>query len=169
MEETPIGQEHQEGGDGKEEFEVIEESEVEEAKPVEDKIFEKEAKHIDEAIAKAKEDDSVSSLDAEAVAEELVQLRNDFREWTSIRALTISTLREIADYIDLVSKRTGIAKIASSGGGALAGGLTLIGGALTIATAGAALPVLLAGTGIGLAAGIGGGAAAITEKIIKSK
>ena len=34
---------------------------------------------------------------------------------------------------------------------------------------GAALPVLLAGTSIGLASGIGGGAAAVTEKIIKSR
>ena len=60
-------------------------------------------------------------------------------------------------------------KAVSSGGGALAGGLTLVGGALTIATAGAALPFLLVGTGLGLAAGVTGGAAAITEKVIKSK
>ena len=38
---------------------------------------------------------------------------------------------------------------------------------LTIATAGAALPVLLVGTGIGLVSGVTGGAAAITQKIIK--
>jgi hypothetical protein len=63
--------------------------------------------------------------------------------------------------------RTGIAKVLGSGGGALGGGLTLIGGVLTIMSAGAALPVLLVGTGIGLASGVTGGAAAITEKIIK--
>ena len=51
----------------------------------------------------------------------------------------------------------------------MAGGLTLIGGALTIASAGAALPILLAGTGLGLASGVGGGAAAVTEKVIKSQ
>ena len=39
----------------------------------------------------------------------------------------------------------------------------------TILSAGAALPVLLAGTGIGLAAGVAGGTAAVTEKIIKSR
>ena len=54
-----------------------------------------------------------------------------------------------------------------SGGGAVGGGLTLVGGLLTIMSAGAALPVLLVGTGIGLASGVAGGAAAITEKIIK--
>ena len=49
----------------------------------------------------------------------------------------------------------------------MGGGLTLVGGLLTIMSAGAALPVLLVGTGIGLASGVTGGAAAITEKIIK--
>ena len=40
-----------------------------------------------------------------------------------------------------------MAKILGSGGGAVGGGLTLVGGILTIMSAGAALPVLLAGTG----------------------
>ena len=57
-----------------------------------------------------------------------------------------------------MSRKTGIAKAIGSGTGALGGGLTLIGGVLTIASAGMALPVLLAGTSIGLAAGVGGGA-----------
>jgi hypothetical protein len=39
----------------------------------------------------------------------------------------------------------------------------------TILSAGAALPVLLAGTGIGLAAGVAGGTAAVTEKVMKSR
>ena len=64
--------------------------------------------------------------------------------------------------------RTGIAKVVGSGGGAVGGGLTLVGGLLTIMSAGAALPVLLVGTGIGLASGVTGGAAAIAEKIIKA-
>ena len=71
-------------------------------------------------------------------------------------------------FIDSVTKKTGIVKAIGSGGGAIGGGLTMLGGILTIATAGAALPVLIAGTSIGLASGIGGGAAAVTEKIIKS-
>ena len=71
--------------------------------------------------------------------------------------------------IDSVSKKSSIAKAIGSGGGAIGGGLTLVGGILTIATAGAALPVLIAGTSIGLASGIGGGAAAVTERIIKSR
>ena len=51
----------------------------------------------------------------------------------------------------------------------MAGGLTIVGGALTIATAGAAaLPILLTGTALGLTAGLTGGAAAIADKVIKS-
>ena len=71
------------------------------------------------------------------------------------------------DHRTLEIFRTGIAKVVGSGGGAVGGGLTLVGGLLTIMSAGAALPVLLVGTGIGLASGVTGGAAAITEKIIK--
>ena len=72
-------------------------------------------------------------------------------------------------FAESVSRKTGIAKAVGSGSGAFAGGLTLVGGILTIASAGTALPVLLAGTGIGLAAGIGGGAAAVAEKILNSR
>ena len=39
----------------------------------------------------------------------------------------------------------------------------------TILSAGAALPVLIAGTGLGLAAGVTGGTAAVTEKVLKSR
>ena len=71
--------------------------------------------------------------------------------------------------LDKVLMKTKIAKVVGLSGGAIGGGLTMLGGALTIATAGAALPVFIAGTSICLASGIGEGAAAISEKIIKSK
>jgi len=118
----------------------------------------------------AKEENTMcKKLSRKEIVEELFQLKSEFSHWTEIRATTIKHLREIADYIDTVSRRTGIAKVVGSGGGAVGGGLTLVGGLLTIMSAGAALPVLLVGTGIGLASGVTGGAAAITEKIIKSK
>jgi len=49
--------------------------------------------------------------------------------------------------------------------------LTVIGGALTIAATGgiAAVPILLAGAGIGIAGGVTGGAATISEKVVNSK
>eukprot|EP00092_Neocalanus_flemingeri_P085687 GFUD01107867.1.p1 GENE.GFUD01107867.1~~GFUD01107867.1.p1 ORF type:complete len:234 (-),score=74.02 GFUD01107867.1:81-782(-) len=71
--------------------------------------------------------------------------------------------------MDSVGKQTGVARVVGSGGGVLAGGLTLVGGIMTVLTAGAALPVLVAGAGLGLASGVTGGAAAITKKISSSK
>ena len=81
-------------------------------------------------------------------------------------------LREIADYMDEIGRKAGVAKVrqyvvlkgdmyrrdvswkeyfykifpqvVGSGGGVLAGGLTVAGGVMTVMTAGAALPVLVA-------------------------
>ncbi len=107
----------------------------------------------------------------EAAIIEMVELRAKFQEWSEAREETILRLRGIADYVDDVSRRTGVAKVIGSGGGAVGGAITVVGGALTVfATAGAtAVPLLLAGASIGLASGVTGGAAAIAEKVIKSK
>ena len=103
------------------------------------------------------------------IRNQILKIEKDFEHWTKLRRDTISKLREVAEYIDSVSLKSGIAKAIGSGSGALAGGLTAIGGILTVASAGASLPVLIAGTSIGVAAGLGGGAAAVTETIIKSR
>merc|ERR1712142_502358 len=63
----------------------------------------------------------------------------------------------------------GVARVVGSSGGILAGTLTIAGGVMTVMTAGAAAPVLVAGAGLGLASGITGGAAALTKKILSSK
>ena len=42
------------------------------------------------------------------IVEELFQLKSEFSHWTEIRATTIKHLREIADYIDTVSRRLAI-------------------------------------------------------------
>ena len=60
-------------------------------------------------------------------------------------------------------------QVVGSGGGVLAGGLTLAGGVMTVLTAGAALPVLAAGAGLGLASGLTGASAALSKKILSSK
>ena len=101
--------------------------------------------------------------------EENGSLVEEYKKWVGLRRETVKTLKDIADYMERVTRKTTIAKIAGSGSGIVAGGLTIMGGIMTIASAGAALPVLLAGTGIGIAAGVGGGAAAITEKIVNSR
>ena len=67
-----------------------------------------------------------------------------------------------------MARQTGIAKLVGNGGGVVAGGLAVTGGVLTILTAGAAAPVLMAGAGVGLASGLTGASASISKKIIKS-
>jgi hypothetical protein len=104
------------------------------------------------------------------IAKAILELESNLHDWVMLREENIIKLKEIANYVDRVSKKGIIARAIGSGTGIVAGGLTIIGGALTIATGGlAAVPILIAGTGVGIAAGVTGGAAAITEKIIKSR
>ena len=68
----------------------------------------------------------------------------NFEDWMELRQQTISTLRCIATYIESIHRKSTIAKAVGSGSGIIAGGLTLVGGAITIATGGlAAVPVLI--------------------------
>ena len=79
--------------------------------------------------------------------EDLNQLHlfeQNFEDWMKLRQQTISTLRCIATYIESIHRKSIIAKAVGSGSGIVAGGLTLVGGAITIATGGlAAVPVLI--------------------------
>ena len=73
-------------------------------------------------------------------------LENNLDEWLQLRQETVCQLRDIATYIESIHKKSSIVKAATSGTGAIGGGLTMVGGALTIATGGlAAVPVLIAG------------------------
>merc|ERR1712126_244989 len=126
---------------------------------------EDELKHIIDQIDDLKLD--LNQSDIKEVVTELRHLEEKLHLWREVRTKTISELREIADYIDKISKQTGIAKVVGSGGGVLAGGLTLAGGVMTVVTAGAALPVLAAGAGLGLASGITGASAALSKNSFK--
>jgi len=100
---------------------------------------------------------------------ELRRLEEKLVMWKEVRINTISQLRSIATYMDTVGTQTNMAQVVGAGGGILAGGLTVVGGVMTILTAGVAIPVLVAGAGLGLASGITGGAAVITKKVMSSK
>ena len=166
-----------EGGKADEEhnevFEIIDNNEVYEAGEdcILNERFKSQDAEIESTIAKIVDDDAIdlNENDIQDVVSELRHLEEKLHLWREVRQNTILRLREIADYIDNVAKQTGVAKVVGSGGGVLAGGLTVVGGVLTLLTAGAALPVLVAGAGLGLASGITGGAAAITKKIMSSK
>ena len=55
--------------------------------------------------SETKEEDGNSTVCKSQIVEELFQLKSEFSHWTEIRATTIKHLREIADYIDTVSRR----------------------------------------------------------------
>ena len=157
----------------KEVFEIVEDDEVYATGEDENQNekFKNQDKDIEDTIAKIAEDDAIdlTEKDINEVVSELRHLEERLHLWREVRQNTVVRLREIADYIDNVAKQTGVAKVVGSSGGVLAGGLTIVGGVMTVLTAGAALPVLVAGAGLGLASGITGGAAAITKKILSSK
>jgi len=159
-----------EGGD--EGFEVVTDHEVKEAmrNEVEEKL-KAEDERIDSALDRLEKEgvDGLEEADLREIVEELRHLEEKLHMWREVRQNTVECLREIADYMDEISRKAGVAKVVGSGGGVLAGGLTLAGGVMTVMTAGAALPVLVAGASLGLASGITGGAAAITKKVLNSQ
>ena len=52
--------------------------------------------------------------EAELAVVRLVELKAELHEWTEMREVTIQKLREIANYMDLVSHRTGVAKVSQN-------------------------------------------------------
>ena len=62
-----------------------------------------------------------------------------------------------------------LSQVVGSSGGLVAGVLSLTGGILTFFTAGAAVPILATGLGLGVASGITGGGASLSKHIIKSQ
>jgi len=102
---------------------------------------------------------------------ELKRLEEKLFMWKEVRRNTITKLREIADLVDSIGYKTRVAQVLGAGGGILASGLTMVGGALSILTLDVddSMPILVAGAGIGLASGLTGGAATITNKILNSR
>jgi len=150
-------------------FLVITDKDVEEAdEEYVEELFKEQDESIEQVIDSI-EDLDLSENDIKDVVTELRHLEEKLHLWREVRMTTIRELREVADYIDSVSKKTGIAKVVGSSGGVLAGGLTIAGGVMTVMTAGLALPVLAAGAGLGLASGLTGASAALSKKILSSK
>jgi len=100
---------------------------------------------------------------------ELRRLEEKLHMWKEVRMNTILKLRSIAAYMDSLGHQTSLVQVVGAGGGVLASGLTMMGGVMTVMTAGVALPVLVAGAGVGLVSGLTGGAAIIACKVRLSK
>ena len=108
------------------EFTILTEQEVEEA------CKDGELAQIERAIDEVKADtEELSDGDITDMVTNLRQLEEKLILWREVRQQTILQLREVADYIDTVAHKTGIAKVVGSGGGVLAGGLTIAGPAFT--------------------------------------
>ena len=88
---------------------------------VEEAGKDEEVAEIEEALEK------LSEGDISEVVSNLRQLEEKLILWREVRQQTILQLREVADYIDSVGHKTGIAKVVGSSGGVLAGGLTIAG------------------------------------------
>eukprot|EP00092_Neocalanus_flemingeri_P033973 GFUD01036941.1.p1 GENE.GFUD01036941.1~~GFUD01036941.1.p1 ORF type:complete len:610 (+),score=186.62 GFUD01036941.1:76-1905(+) len=125
--------------------------------------------HYDDALNYTGDISGGTKSCSQEVFSELRQLEEKLFMWKEVRMNTIMQLRSIADYMDSVGYQASMAQVVGAGGGVLASGLTIMGGVLTVFTAGAAVPVLVAGAGLGLASGLAGGTAAITKKILSSK
>ena len=101
-----------------EEFTIISDDEIYKAEKDEHLDAEKENKEelalsdreIREVISETKELGVLSERDISEVVTELRQLEEKLHLWREVRKDTIRQLREIADYIDSVARKTGIAK-----------------------------------------------------------
>lgn len=152
--------------DHKEIFEIIKDDEIDSVKP---RSIDDYNQRLEDALQKLEEVGELTDSDLKEVRGEIRHLEERLHFWREVRGITITRLRQIADYMESLGRRTGIARVVGSGGGILAGSLTVAGGVLTVLTAGAAAPVLIAGASIGLASGITGGAATLTRKVMSSR
>ena len=97
--------------DSIEEFLVITDKDVEEAEEeYVDELFKEQDESIEQVIDSI-EDLDLSENDIKDVVTELRHLEEKLHLWREVRMATIKELREVADYIDRVSKQTGIAKV----------------------------------------------------------
>jgi len=112
---------------------------------------------------------SPTEVSCHAVTWEMKRLEEKLYMWKEVRMNTILKLRDIADFMDSLGHQTSVVQVVGASGGVLASGLTMVGGIMTVLTAGTALPVLVAGAGMGLVSGLTGGAAILTNKVMTSK
>lgn len=92
-------------------FLVITDKDVEEADEENvEELFKEQDESIEQVIDSI-EDLDLSENDIKDVVTELRHLEEKLHLWREVRMTTIRELREVADYIDSVSKKTGIAKV----------------------------------------------------------
>lgn len=108
-------------------------------------------------------------MEREDFEDEIRNLSSGIRQLIDARKDTIEKLRGSADYLDSIWLRCRVSRSVGTSASLFGGGLTIAGGILTLATLGAAAPVLIAGiatSSVGAATNIG---TTVVEKILNSK
>lgn len=118
----------------------------------------------DEAFVKHAE-----KLETQDFEDDIRSLSASLYQLTAAREDTIRKLRISADYLDSIWFRCKVTKSVGTSASVVGGSLTIAGGILTLTTAGAAAPLLIAGiatSSVGAATNIG---TSLIERIINSK
>ncbi|XP_053261246.1 apolipoprotein L6-like [Podarcis raffonei] len=103
-----------------------------------------------------------------ALDEAIAHFLKEFPDKKKEIEVCIQSLRERADDIDKTHKDCTIASVTASSASAVSGILTIVGLALTPVTAGASLILTATGMGLGIASGVTGISAGVSESIIHS-
>lgn len=113
-------------------------------------------------------EDIVDQAEMEQMVQEVNAVAENVQEMNFAVENTIKNLRTTADYLDQVWKDCKFASAAGSSAGILGGLLTVGGGVAMVMTAGAAAPLLIAGTAFGAAGACTNLGANIVEGCINS-
>ena len=110
-----------------------------------------------------------AKLEREDFEDDIRSLNASLYQLVAAREDTIKKLRESADYLDSIWFRCKVSRSVGTSASVVGGSLTIAGGILTLTTAGAAAPLLIAGiatSSVGAATNIG---TSLIERIINSK
>ena len=113
--------------------------------------------------------DYAAKLEKEDFEDDVRGLNATLFQLVSAREDTIRKLRASADYLDSIWFRCKVSRTVGTSTSVVGGSLTIAGGILTLTTAGAAAPLLIAGiatSSVGAATNIG---TSLIERIINSK
>jgi len=114
-------------------------------------------------------EDYAAKLEREDFEDDIRSLNASLYQLVTARTDTIRRLRESADYLDSIWYRCRMTRGVGTSASVIGGSLTIAGGILTLTTAGAAAPLLIAGiatSSAGAATNIG---TSVIERIINSK
>jgi len=103
------------------------------------------------------------------IVDQIKEIAGVFEKWINLRLDTICSLRNVANYIDLIRVKSSYVKATGYGVGIVGSGVTAVGGILTVVTGSIAAPLLALGMGMNLTSGIGGAITRSREQKLTTK